>query len=223
MPSDYTVEWTKDEATRQGTPLVVMLHGYGSDEKDLLQLVPGLPEEPTYASVRAPLAMDHGGYTWFELDVARMAYSSQAAREAVDQLWEWIDSVKDQHTSVTLLGFSMGMTLATSLLRTRPEAIDAVVGLSGFAVNPEPGQSPGPGALTENFDDAALAQQQVPFFWGRDQEDPIIPGEHIDYTHRWANDTVKLTKVLYPGAGHGILPQEISHIGEFLNYTVLSR
>jgi phospholipase/carboxylesterase len=41
------------------------------------------------------------------------------------------------HTSVSLLGFSMGMGVATSLLRHRPEEFAAVVGLSGFAVQPE--------------------------------------------------------------------------------------
>ena len=117
---------------------------------------------------------------------------------------------------MTLLGFSMGMAMATSLLRTRPEEFAAVVGLSGFAVDPVPGE-----ALEGYFDDETLAAQKVPFFWGRDQEDPIIPGENIDYTHRWANQTVKLTKVLYAGAGHGVVPQEIGHINEFLTHVVL--
>ncbi|MBF6841863.1 hypothetical protein HN289_19595, partial [Acinetobacter baumannii] len=127
------------EADMSGTPLVVLLHGYGSNERDLIGLVPGLPEEFTYASVRAPVDMGFGSYTWFDLDVERMAYSSTAARDAVEDLWEWIASVKDQHSSVTLLGFSMGMAIATSLLRTRPEEFAAVVGLSGFAVDPGTG------------------------------------------------------------------------------------
>ncbi|NLS09524.1 phospholipase [Nesterenkonia sp. MY13] len=216
MATDYTVEWSRSESEREGTPLAVLLHGYGANEQDLLGLVPGLPQEFTYASVRAPVSMGFGAYTWFELDVERLAYSSSAARQAVEDLWEWIDSVRGNHSSVTLIGFSMGMAMATSLLRTRPEAFAAVVGLSGFAVDPNRGEE-----LEGYFDDDALAAQKIPFFWGRDQEDPIIPGEQIDYTHRWANQTVKLTKVLYAGAGHGVVPQEIGHINEFLTATVL--
>ncbi|MDS2173544.1 alpha/beta hydrolase [Nesterenkonia sp. CL21] len=210
------VVWSREPQDREGTPLVVMLHGYGSHEHDLFGLVPSLPEEFTYASLRAPVPMGHGGYTWFDLDPERLAYSSAAARDAVEDLWSWIASVKDQHTSVTLLGFSMGMAMATSLLRARPEEFAAVVGLSGFAV--DPGESP---EMQDWFDDAALATRRVPFFWGRDQDDPIIPEEHIDYTHRWANSSVDLTKVLYAGAGHGVVPQEIAHVGEFLTYMVL--
>lgn len=216
MASEYTVEWTKDEQDREGTPLAVLLHGYGANERDLLGLVPGLPEEFTYASVRAPVSMGFGAYTWFDLDVERLAYSSAAAKNAVEDLWEWIESVRGKHSSVTLIGFSMGMAMATSLLRTRPEAFATVVGLSGFAVDPSRGED-----LDGYFDDAALATAEVPFFWGRDQADPIISEEMVDYTHQWANNTVKLTKVLYAGAGHGVVPQEVAHVNEFLTYTVL--
>ena len=216
MATDYEVIWTREEDERAGTPLVVLLHGYGSNERDLLGLVPELPQEFTYASVRAPVAMGFGGYTWFDLDVERLAYSSAAAHDAVEDLWSWITSIKDQHSSVTLLGFSMGMAMATSLLRTRPDQFAAVVGLSGFAVDPSAGEE-----LEGYFDDEGLAARQVPFFWGRDQEDPIITSDRTEYTHTWAHQTVKLTKVLYPGAGHGVVPQEISHVNEFLTYTVL--
>lgn len=219
MSNEPVVIWSREPEQREGTPLVVLLHGYGSNEQDLMGLVPGLPEEFTYASVRAPLAMEGFGgsaFTWFELDVERLAYSSEAAKEAVEHLGRWIDSVKGNHSSVTLLGFSMGMAMATSLLRTRPDQFAAAVGLSGFAVDPERGE-----ALQRYFDDDALTAQKVPFFWGRDQEDPIIPQENVDYTHRWSNNTVKLTKVLYAGAGHGVVPQEIGHINEFLTHTVL--
>lgn len=216
MGFDDTVAWNRDEQDREGTPLAVLLHGYGSNERDLLGLVPGLPEEFTYASLRAPVSMGFGAYTWFELDVERMAYSSSAARDAVEDLWGWIDSVRGRHSSVTLIGFSMGMAMATSLLRTRPEAFAAVVGLSGFAVDPERGEG-----LNGYFDDEALAAAKVPFFWGRDQTDPIIAQQMVDYTHQWANSTVELTKVLYAGAGHGVVPQEIAHVNEFLTGTVL--
>ena len=113
---------------------------------------------------------------------------------------------------IDLLGFSMGMAVASTLMRHRPEEFAAVVGLSGFVV---------PAEGNGFFHDEELAELKVPFFWGRDQEDPIIPQEHVDYTHRWANSTVKLTKVLYAGAGHGVVPQEVGHINEFLTQVVL--
>ncbi|MCP6183142.1 hypothetical protein NL435_27710, partial [Klebsiella pneumoniae] len=57
-------------------------------------------------------------------------------------------------------------------------------------------------------------------FWGRDQADPVITQDKVEYTHAWMNEHVDLTKVLYAGIGHGIGPQELRHVGEYLDYVV---
>ena len=49
-------------------PLLIMLHGYGSNEKDLMQLAPSLSPEFRYISVRAPQEMDFGMFAWFPLE-----------------------------------------------------------------------------------------------------------------------------------------------------------
>ena len=45
-------------------PLVVLLHGRGSHEREILALAPHLPDGAAYAAVRAPIA-EGGGYAWF--------------------------------------------------------------------------------------------------------------------------------------------------------------
>jgi phospholipase/carboxylesterase len=45
-------------------PLVVLLHGRGSDEQEILTLADHLPAGPGYAAVCAPIA-EGGGYAWF--------------------------------------------------------------------------------------------------------------------------------------------------------------
>ena len=122
-------------------------------------------------------------------------------------------SIKDKHSSITLLGFSMGMAVAGTLLRHRPDEFAAVVGLSGFVV---------PAEGNAFFHDEELAGLKVPFFWGRDQADPVIDEARIEYTHGWLNGYTKLTKVLYAGMGHSISMQELGHVKEFLTHTVLS-
>jgi phospholipase/carboxylesterase len=71
---------------------------------------------------------------WFPL-TDTIEYSLDAVKKAADYVQDWIDSVKANHPSVTLLGFSMGMAMATTLLRYRPADYAAVVGLSGFVIN----------------------------------------------------------------------------------------
>jgi phospholipase/carboxylesterase len=205
------VVWSKPESERAGTPLLVLFHGYLSNEEDLMGLVPGLPEEFTVAAVRAPVALGPG-YTWFPL-MHEPGFSLAQVTKAVADVCSWLDSVRGQHSSVSLLGFSMGMAVATSVLRHRPADIAAVVGLSGFAI--EAGGDP-------FFDDEAVKAIRPPLFWGRDQADQVITADKVEFTHAWANDHTDLTKVLYAGIGHGVNARELAHVKEFLTYKVLN-
>ena len=45
-----TVIWSKTEQERAGTPLLVMLHGYGTDESRMSKLFDSLPPEFTCAT-----------------------------------------------------------------------------------------------------------------------------------------------------------------------------
>lgn len=204
------VAWSRPEAERAGTPLLVLFHGYLSHEKDLIGLAPMLPEEFTLASVRAPYAMGPG-YTWFPL-MHEPDYSTERVVQAVTDVWAWIDSVKDQHSSVTLLGFSMGMAVATSVLRHRPNEIAAVIGLSGFAV---------PAEGNTFFDDGATKSAERPLFWGRGQADTVITDDKIEFTLGWAGEHTDLTKMLYAGMTHSVSEPEMKHVSEFLRHHVL--
>lgn len=210
-----TVVWSKPESERAGTPLLVMLHGYGSHEHDLFSLVDSLPADFTVASLRAP-AQAGPGFAWFPLR-DDISFSLNAVKDTTRAVAEWIDSVREQHSSVTLFGFSQGMCVATSLMRHRPEDYAAVVGLSGFVAKAE-GEDDADGF----FADEDLAARKLSFFWGRDQEDPVIPAESVEYSNGWLREHTNLTKVLYGNMGHGISPQELAHATEFLRFTVLN-
>ena len=205
------VLWSTPGEARSGKPLLVLLHGYGANEQDLLSLADLLPGDFSVASVRAPIAMGPG-FTWFPLTDSA-DYSLDAVKTAASFVLDWLDGVKGDHPSVTLLGFSMGMAMATTLLRQRPADFAAVVGLSGFVVNA--GGDP-------SFRDDEL-NGSVPLFWGRDQQDPVITQDKIEYTMGWVRNHVKLTKVLYTGMWHGINQQEIGHVSEFLTHEVLKK
>ncbi|WP_426302724.1 alpha/beta hydrolase [Arthrobacter sp. R-11] len=204
------VLWSHEEGERAGKPLLVLLHGYGSNEADLFSLAGLLPEEFVVASLRAPIPMGPG-FTWFPL-TASIDYSLDAVKLAADYALAWLDTVKQDHPSVTLLGFSMGMAMATSMLRRRPADFAAVVGLSGFAVD---------AGADAAFRDAEL-DGTVPLFWGRDQQDPVITPDKIEFTMGWVRKHTDPTKVLYTGMWHGINQQEIGHVGEFLTHKVLT-
>ncbi|MBG6083880.1 alpha/beta hydrolase [Zhihengliuella flava] len=204
------VVWSRPENERDGTPLIVMFHGYLSHERDLIGLAPMLPDEFTLASVRAPHALGPG-YTWFPL-LHEPEYSIDRVTSAVDDVISWLETVEQRHSSVTLLGFSMGMAVATSVLRRRPAGIDAVVGLSGFAI-PTP---------SDYFADDALRARRTPLFWGRGDADQIITEDKIEFTNEWAHAATDLTKMMYTGLAHSINQAEMGHVAEFLRAKVLT-
>lgn len=201
---------SRNDDSRLGTPLLVFLHGYGSNEQDLMGLSRHLPKEFTYLSVRAPLQAGPG-FSWFPL-TQDIDYDIEAVQRSVKDLWDFISPLAEQHSSVTLLGFSQGMAMATSLARYQREAITAVVGLSGFAVE---------AAELEIFDDAKLKANPLPMFWGRDLADPVITRDKIEFTLGWVPEHTELTSETYPQIAHSICMEELEDVAAFLKNTVL--
>ena len=49
-------------------PLLLLLHGYGSNEEDLFSFANELPEEYYVISARAPYDMMYGSYAWYAIN-----------------------------------------------------------------------------------------------------------------------------------------------------------
>jgi phospholipase/carboxylesterase len=202
-----TVVWSKPEAERDGTPLLVLMHGYGTDESRMVRLFDYLPSEFTCAALRAPMVIgDH--YGWFLLDYF-LANDFADVISATNAVHSWISSVKGRHSSVSLMGYSQGMAMASTLLRLHPDSYRATVGLSGFVLDNELL------ALTDSFD------SPPPFFWGRDKADLVINEEATEYTAQWLDKNTQLTARTYPGMGHAMSKTEMVDVSAFLRHYVL--
>lgn len=202
-----TVVWSKLEDQRAGTPLLVMMHGYGTDESRMVRLFEYLPPEFTFAALRAPMPIgDH--YGWFLLDYF-LANDFADVISVTGTVHGWINSVRGQHTSVSLMGYSQGMAMASTLLRLHPRDYAAVVGLSGFVLDNDLL------ALTDEF------ETRPPFFWGRDKADLVINEDATAYTGEWLEAHTLLTARTYPGMGHAMSKAEMADVGAFLRHYVL--
>jgi phospholipase/carboxylesterase len=195
------IVWSAPEADRAGRPLLVLLHGYGSNESDLFGLAPHLPLQPVIAALRAPLRAGPG-HSWYELDGATNQTRSDGADAAARGVLRWLDGV--QATSVGLLGFSQGGAMSIHLMRHAPERFAYAVSLAGFVV---PGDAPA---------DARLAALAPPVFWGRGTEDTVIPRSFIEATQRWLPHHSTLTERIYEGLGHSVSDAELADVVTFL-------
>lgn len=197
------IRWSHDEGERAGRPLIVLLHGVGSHEGDLIGLVPYLDSRFVYASLRAPLTYG-GGWSWYPLALPG-APAYEPVDEAADAVLRWVDSLGDAHPAVSLAGFSQGGSLSIQLLRKAPTRFACAVVLAGFVV---------PGG-TDAVDDAVTAAN-VPVFYGRGDVDPIIPLDAVERTEAWLPAHTDAESAVYPGLAHGIAQEELDDVNAFL-------
>ncbi|MFG6475362.1 alpha/beta hydrolase [Microbacterium sp. P06] len=199
------IRWSADPAERADRPLLVVLHGYGSDESDLFALAVHLPSEFVVAAVRAPLTppFPAPGYSWYPIEGLN-GRDPDAVTAAAERLIEWIDAASDAPL-VGLLGFSQGGAVALQALRVAPERFAFAVNLSGYAA---PGEQPA---------DAALAVRRPPVFWGRGSLDEVIPAELIAHTIDWLPAHAELSGRLYAGLAHGVSGPELEDVRAFLD------
>lgn len=197
------VQWTRDPSERPGTPLVVAMHGVGSNERDLLGLARSLPPAWTVASLRAPTEWGPG-FSWYPLGTPGSP-ALGPVDDAVAGVLQWIDSVADDHPRIGLLGFSQGGSMALQLLRARPAGFAFAVSLSGFVV---------PG-VTDSRDEAVAAVRPRVFL-GHGDLDPVIPAEATARTQAWAAANTDVTDREYAGLPHAVSAAELADVAAFV-------
>src|SRR5699024_615301 len=95
-----------------GVPLLIVMHGFGANERDLAPLVPMLPGEFAAACIRAPLPLPElpGGFAWFPITDNPGMPAKEIADEAVAAVSSWLAAATEgvEVGPVVLLGFSQG-------------------------------------------------------------------------------------------------------------------
>lgn len=117
------------------SPAIILLHGRGADENDLLGLSPHLDDRLTIFSVRAPYSFEQGGFTYFQLNEDGSAEPTMFM-ESYKRLLQFVDGISllpdVDAQKIFLMGFSMGTIMAYALSLTHPEKFAGVIAQSGF-------------------------------------------------------------------------------------------
>ncbi len=192
-------------------PLVIMLHGYGSNEKDLIQLAPSLLEGVRYISARAPHTLDYGMFGWFPLQFTDNGIIADidAAAASLQQLTRFIEEVIAEYrphgNKVFLMGFSQGTIMSYLTAFTAPELLHGVIGLSGQL----PEKTLPPQASLDRL-------RELPFLVMHGIYDDILPIEKGRAANHWLEAHVDdLTYREYPVA-HQISDSGIELIRSWL-------
>lgn len=186
-------------STQEERPIVLLLHGLGSHEGDLAGLVPHLPQDFAYLSLRGIYAYGQG-FAWFEMPVDPQR--PEALTPAAEAIEAW--TAARSAPVVGAIGFSQGGLLALQLLRRDPRALDFVVNLSG---RPFPAPMPG---------DAALAEVRPPVLWGHGGLDPLFGGEIEVAVREFLGVHTQLEEERRPELGHAVDEVELRAVAAFL-------
>ncbi len=125
------------QVQQEKTPLLLLLHGVGSNERDLFSLVPLLDQRFLIISVRAPNTLAPGSYAWFQVNFTPQGpvinpTQAEASRQAIIHfIQEAIEIYKVDPEQIYLMGFSQGAIMSASVMLTRPELIAGAVLMSG--------------------------------------------------------------------------------------------
>lgn len=147
-------------------PAIILLHGRGSNEEDLLDLAPALDPRLFTISVRAPFAFPYGGYTWYELlDIGKPEPAQFV--ESCTLLSRFLSDVRTSYpvdpARMLLFGFSMGSMMSFAMALSQPQDIRGIVAHSGYI----------PEGTTLDYKWNAL--RHTAFFVAHGVHDPVVP------------------------------------------------
>ena len=155
-------------------PLVVLLHGRGSDEAGIIGLAEHLPEGAAYAAVRAPIAERGGGYAWFaNRGIGRPV--AESISTSIRWFRGWLDGVASPARPVAVVGFSGTAAFAGGLILDEPQRFAAAAILYG-TLPFDAGLSTTPGRLAG-----------LPVLVDQGTEDSVIPRELLERTWTYLN------------------------------------
>jgi len=185
---------------------LVLLHGFGADEHDLLPVGHELDPRLRFISLQSPIALDFGGRAWFNLQQTPHGFAFDPAEvaEAARLALEAVEEIARRSPRPLLCGFSQGAGMALSVALARPDLTSGVLALSSV---PPRGQQPAePGAL-----------RGLPAFVAHGLHDPLIPVEVGRATRDLLQQLgANVTYREYP-MGHMVIPAELSDARTWLS------
>ncbi|WP_445956090.1 alpha/beta hydrolase [Yeosuana sp.] len=202
----------RESSLSENAPLLIMFHGYGSDENDLFSFASELPEELFIISVRAPYTMQPYGNAWYAInfdDVQGKWSDNKQAAQSRDLISKFIDEATTAYpvnkNNVTLLGFSQGTILCYAVALTYPEKVKNIIALSGY-INKD--------ILPKDIDKKDYSH--LDFYCSHGSVDQVIPVA-------WARQTAPFLKSLHVKyqysefpVGHGVAPQNFYELKNWL-------
>lgn len=199
------------ERSGERPPLLLLLHGVGSNEADLFGLAPYLDARLLVVSARAPVVLGPGSFGWFRIDftpegmVADLAQAKRSLEMLPGFIEELIETYGTDARRTYLAGFSQGAMMSLALMLTRPKGLAGVAAMSGRLPRQVIGAEPDRDAL-----------DGLPVHITHGLYDPVLPVEGARDARRYLEQLpVELTYREYP-MGHEVSMESLRDVSAWL-------
>ena len=196
-----TIDGPRQPATSEVTKqLVIFVHGYGADGKDLIGLAPYFARHLPDAAFVAPNGpqrcdMSPMGFQWFAISQFDASSRLNGVLEAAPILNQFIDQELENHglkdENILLVGFSQGTMMSLHVGLRRERQLAGILGYSGLLAGPE------------LIGDEIKSKPPILLIHG--DQDEMLPVQHLhDAVDALGGAGLKLEWHVSQGAGHTI-------------------
>jgi phospholipase/carboxylesterase len=196
------------------TPVLIIMHGYGSDENDFLDLAKKVDGRFMTFCLRAPNSMQGSGYCWYEIQFLAngdFKYSYDQVKQSRSKILSFISNACKVYqldsTQVFLMGFSQGAIMSYELALFAPNKIKAALPLSGRLLTESKAHKNNPQDITK-----------LNFFIAHGTSDERIKILESEKAVTYLQEK-KIKSIIFKkyNMGHTLSNEEVDNIKEFLS------
>lgn len=199
------------EGATDGAMTIVLLHGRGSHEGDLMGLRAGLPSEAVVVAPRAPFPGAPWGYgpgwAWYRYigGATPEPDSFETSQRELTGLLEALPRLLPVRPGpIVLGGFSQGGTMSLAHALRHPGSVEMVVNFSGFLAD------------HPSVEASARTVAGTRFFWGHGRQDPAIPFTLAAAGRKALLDAGAKLEARDYEIGHWISPDELEDVSAWI-------
>lgn len=205
----------KSNIKKGPSPLLLMVHGFGSNEEDLFSFSRALPSELTVVSIRGPINVQGMGYAWYNISIdplGNKTYDNHKAIKSRDEIMKCIEACSEiyntDNNNVTLLGFSQGSILINAVALSYPKKIKNIISLSG-GIDPK----------IINLSDFDLTE--LSFYISHGTQDMVLPYNQAKNSLQFLEENnINFDFESFP-VGHGVCPENFKSMLTWLSKRIL--
>ena len=183
-----------EPASVVGGPPILLLHGTGGDENDLIDLGQAVAPGSALLSPRGKVL--ENGMPRFFRRLAEGVLDEADVRRRTDELADFVEAARQRYglAAPIALGFSNGANIAAAILTQRPQTLAGAVLLRAMVPLAQPAN-------------ADLAGKQVLILSGA--QDPIVPAANAARLTAQLRERHALVEQRILEAGHGLTNKDV--------------